>query len=144
MVLEGSIRNKEVRQKLLWLFRSLYNDSTSLLIYSLSKHCKHEFMSKSRVSSLLQYSLKFISWNVSAVQLLFFKSLRNFFFFYFFRTYFGPFLLHHILSYRNCSNIKIFSMINMTFHISNSSTVHIIILYGYSFEWDHNGESLQF
>jgi len=42
---------------LLWLYRSLYNDSTSLLMFSLSKHCKHEFMSQSLVSSLLLYSL---------------------------------------------------------------------------------------
>jgi len=44
------------RGRLLWLYRSLYNDSTPLLMYSLSKHCKHEFMSQSLVSSLL-YSM---------------------------------------------------------------------------------------
>jgi len=32
------------RGRLFWLYRSLYNDSTSLLIYSLSKHCKHEII----------------------------------------------------------------------------------------------------
>ena len=37
------------------------NDSTSLLMYSLSKHCKHEFTSQSLVSRLLHCSMMFIN-----------------------------------------------------------------------------------
>jgi len=49
---------------LLRLYRGLYNDSTSLLMYSLSKRCKYEFMSQSLVSSLLLYSMmsSFRTW----------------------------------------------------------------------------------
>jgi len=49
------------------------------------------------------YATLLISWNASALS---FKSLINFYFFF---TYFGPYLLLYIFSYRNHSNIKKFS-----------------------------------